>query len=77
MREDLQLAGYSPRTVQSYLATVIVLGKYYNRSPDLLTEEEIRQFFIHLINDLKSSGSSVTVYLCGIKFFFETTCRRL
>jgi site-specific recombinase XerD len=55
---------------------VRVLANYYNRSPDLLTEEEIRQFFIHLINDLKSSGSSVTVYLCGIKFFYETTLKR-
>ena len=76
MREDLQLAGYAQRTIDSYIATVRVLAKYYHRSPDLLTEEEIRQFFVHMINDLKSSGSSVTVYLCGIKFFYETTLKR-
>ena len=76
MREDLQLAGYSPRTVQSYLSTVIVLGRYYNRSPALLTEEEIRQFFIYMINERKSSASSITVYLCGIKFFYGTTLKR-
>jgi len=76
MLEDLQLAGYSPRTQQSYIATVRVLANYYNRSPDLLTEDEIRRFFVHLINDLNSSGSSVTVYLCGIKFFYETTLKR-
>ncbi len=76
MTEDLQLAGYSQRTVDSYIATVRVLAKYYNRSPDLLTEDEIRRFFVHLINDLHSSGSSVTVYLCGIKFFYETTLKR-
>jgi site-specific recombinase XerD len=76
MMEDLQLAGYSERTQKSYIATVRVLANYYNRSPDLLTEDEIRQFFVHLINDLKSSGSSVTVYLCGIKFFYETTLKR-
>jgi integrase/recombinase XerD len=76
MKEDLQLAGYSPRTQQSYIDTVRVLANYYHRSPDLLTEDEIRRFFVHLINDLKSSGSSVTVYLCGIKFFYETTLKR-
>lgn len=76
MREDLQLAGYSPRTVDSYVATVMVLAKYYKRSPDLLTEEEIRRFFVHLIDERKASGSSVTVYLCGIKFFYETTLKR-
>ena len=76
MREDLQLAGYAQRTIDSYIATVRVLAKYYHRSPDLLTEDEIRRFFVHMINDLKSSGSSVTVYLCGIKFFYETTLKR-
>lgn len=45
MRADLQLAGYSQRTVDSYNATVRVLAKYYNRSPDLITEDEIRLFY--------------------------------
>jgi integrase/recombinase XerD len=76
MREDLQLAGYSPRTVDSYIKTVSVMARHYKRSPDLLTEEEIRAFFVYLINERHSSGSSVTVYLCGIKFFYETTLKR-
>lgn len=37
MKEDLQLAGYSPRTVASYIDTVRVLANYYHRSPDLIT----------------------------------------
>lgn len=76
MLEDLQLAGYSPRTVDSYIDTVRVLAKYYHRSPDLLTDEEVRQFFVHLISERKLSSSSITVYLCGIKFFFETTLKK-
>lgn len=76
MKEDLQLTGYSPRTQKSYIDTVRVLANYYHRSPDLLTQDEIRQFFLHMINERKSSGSSITVYLCGIKFFYETTLKR-
>ncbi|MFZ3207666.1 MAG: site-specific integrase, partial [Geobacteraceae bacterium] len=76
MREDLQLAGYSPRTQKSYIDTVRVLANYYNRSPDLITEDEIRRFFLYMINERKSSASSITVYLCGIKFFYETTLQR-
>jgi integrase/recombinase XerD len=76
MTEDLQLAGYSIKTMESYLYSVQGLAKHYRRSPDLLTEEEVRQFFIHLINERKLSGSSITIYLCGIKFFFETTLKR-
>ncbi|MGA7828572.1 MAG: tyrosine-type recombinase/integrase [Geobacteraceae bacterium] len=76
MKEDLQLAGYSPRTVKSYIDTVRVLANHYHRSPDLITEDEIRRFFLYMINERKSSASSITVYLCGIKFFYETTLKR-
>ena len=76
MLEDLQLAGFAPKTIKSYLYTVIVLAKYFWRSPDLLTDEEVRQFFLYLINDRKLSKSSITIYLCGIKFFFETTLHK-
>ena len=76
MTEDLQLAGYSERTIESYIYSVQTLAKHFHRSPDLLTDEEIRQFFVHLISERKLSGSSITVYLCGIKFFFETTLKK-
>jgi site-specific recombinase XerD len=76
MKEDLQLAGYSLRTQKSYVDTVRVLANYYHRSPDLLTEDDIRRFFLYMINERKSSASSITVYLCGIKFFYETTLGR-
>ena len=76
MTEDLQLAGYSIKTIESYLYSVERLANYFHRSPDLLTDEEIRVFFVHLINERKLSGSSITIYLCGIKFFFETTLKK-
>lgn len=76
MMEDLQLAGYSPRTVRSYIDTVRMLAKHYRRSPDLLTDEEIRAFFVYLVSERRLSRSSITIYLCGIKFFFEKTLKR-
>jgi integrase/recombinase XerD len=76
MREDLQLAGFASKTQKSYLDAVQRLAEYYNRTPDLLAEEEVRRFFLHLINDRKSARSTITIYLCGIKFFYETTLRR-
>ena len=46
--EDLRLAGYSERTLESYSYPVVILSRHYNRSPDQLSEEELRQFFVHL-----------------------------
>ena len=76
MIEDMQLHGYADRTMQSYAGAVRVLAKHYQCPPTQLTEEDIRKFFLHLINDRKSARSTVKIYLCGIKFFYETTLGR-
>ena len=77
MMEDLALAGYSPKTQKSYLDAVRALAKYYMRSPDQLTEDEVCRFFLYLINGRKAAKSTVTIHLCGIKFFFEKTLGRV
>jgi len=76
MLEDLQLAGFAQTTQKSYIDAVYRLAKHYKQSPDLLSEEEVRSFFLHLINERKSARSTITIYLCGIKFFYETTIKR-
>jgi Phage integrase, N-terminal SAM-like domain len=50
MIEDMQLHGYSKKTQECYLTAVKVLARHYRRSPDKLSEEEIREFFLYLVN---------------------------
>lgn len=76
MMEDMQLHGYSEKTRESYAAAVGVLAKHYQRPPDQLSVDEIRKFFLHLINERKSARNTLTIYLCGIKFFYEKTLHR-
>jgi len=76
MTADLQLAGYSKKTQHSYLMAVRGLAKHYRRSPDGLNEDEVRAFFLHLINERKAAPSTVRIYLYGIKFFFTKTLLR-
>jgi site-specific recombinase XerD len=74
--EDMQLHGLAARTQESYVLTVHGLARHYKRPPDQLSDEEIRAFFLHLINERKSSASTLTVYFSGIKFFYEKTLKR-
>jgi site-specific recombinase XerD len=74
--EDMQLHGLAARTQESYAQAVQGLARHYKRSPDLLSDEEIRAFFLHLINERKSSASTLTIYLSGIKLFYEKTLKR-
>ena len=76
MIEDMQLRGLAEKTQESYLRVVRQLAEYYRKTPDQISEEELRQYFLYLKNVRRVSHSSCTVALCGIKFFYERTLRR-
>ena len=69
----MQLRGFSARTPEAYAHAVRQLAAHYHKPPDRITEEEIRQYFLHLTQVRKLARASVTIALCGIKFFFEQT----
>ncbi|MGH8846773.1 MAG: tyrosine-type recombinase/integrase [Polaromonas sp.] len=76
MIQDLQLRGYSERTVQAYVQPVVRLARHYGSSPDQLTQEQIRDYLIHLSTVQKVSRSTHTIALCGIKFLYQQTLGR-
>jgi site-specific recombinase XerD len=74
--EDLQLQGLSARTQQAYTRVVRLLSEHYQKSPEHITEEELRQYFLHVTNVKGWSRATMTQSICGIKFFFEQTLQR-
>ena len=76
MIEDMQLRGFAERTQEAYLSAVRQLAKYYQKPPDQIDEEELRQYFLFLKNEKHAARSTCTIALCGIKFFFERTLGR-
>jgi len=75
-RGDLQLAGLVEATQEAYFRAVVRLGEYFHKSADEVTDEELRAYFLYLLNVRKISRSYMTIALCAIKFFVETTLRR-
>ena len=73
MIEDMRLAGLSERTQEAYARAIRQLAEHYWRSPDKITEEELRQYFLYMKNVKKYARGTMTIALCGIKFFFEKT----
>ena len=76
MIEDMQLRGLSKATQKAYVGAVWQLAAYYNKSPAQIREEELRQYFLYLKNEKKSTHSTSTVALCAIKFLYEYTAKR-
>jgi integrase/recombinase XerD len=76
MIESLQLRGMSERTQEAYVRAVRQLAQHYHKSPDLVTEEELRQYFLYIKNVKNYARATTTIALCGIKFFVEWTLGR-
>ena len=48
MIEDMQLHGYSARTQTSYLGAVRGLAGHYHRTPENITQDELRSYFLFI-----------------------------
>lgn len=76
MVEDMQLRGLSEKTQDTYMRAVRQLAEHYGKSPERISEEELRRYFLYLRNDKRVSPSTFTHALCGIKFLYERTLHR-
>lgn len=76
MMDDLRLRGYAERTVEAYVSAVHQLAQYYHTSPDQLTDEQVRQFFLYLLTERRVARSTLTIALCGIRFLYQHTLGR-
>lgn len=70
MKMELELRGYSPKTVRNYLLHVQYLSQYFNTSPDKLNLNHIKQYLHHIISE-KLSDSYVRCSYYSLKFFYE------
>lgn len=72
MIEDMKLAGHASATQKSYLRAVSKLSKHYdNRSPERLSEEEVRQYLVGL-QERGARGTIQTSHY-GIRFLYRNT----
>ena len=76
MLQDLQLSGYAKRTQEMYLRAVRQLSEHFNKPPDQITEEQLRDYFLYVKNVKKWSRTASTIAISGIKFFYEKTLSR-
>jgi len=72
----LQLAGMSERTQQCYTRSVRMLVDFYGKTPDLITEQELQDYFLHRKNTDKWAAATMRICYSGIKFFFINVLKR-
>ena len=75
-KEDLQLAGYADRSIQSYTSAVLKLQRFYNLPLEDISEEQLRQYWLSCQNELGWSAATLRISYSGIQHFFSRTLVR-
>lgn len=70
MYEAMKLAGLASKTQETYIHSVKRLAEFYNRSPEQITEKEVRDFFLNLLEIPVAKGTFKTIRF-GIQFLYE------
>ena len=72
MIEDMTIRNLSPATQQSYIHAVSKFSRYFGRSPEKLTLEDVRAYQVHLASMAVSWGS-LNQAVCALRFFYGVT----
>lgn len=76
MEQDLVLRNLSPSTRRVYLLYCRKLAAHFHRSPEELTEAEVREFLLHCLQVRQVSYASYRQILAALKFLYTVTLNR-
>jgi integrase/recombinase XerD len=76
MLEELARRNYSPGTIREYIRAVEHFSRFFNRRPDQLGPQHIRQYQAALFTHWKLSPNTVTQRLAALRFFYIQVLKR-
>ncbi len=76
MDNDLLLRGMAERTRESYVAAVARMARFYRRSPEQVTEQEVQAYLLHMMREEKLSWSTCNIAANALRFLYHTTLGR-
>jgi site-specific recombinase XerD len=76
MLEELERRNYSQETTRAYIHAVKDFAAYFQRPPDQLGAEHVREYQAYLLRERKLSPNTVNMRTGALRFLFVTTLKR-
>jgi integrase/recombinase XerD len=73
MIRDMQLAGFTRGTQQTYIGAVVKLQDHYQARPDKLSEKQVQQYIFWLRDERNVAKGTFQTNWYGLKFFYYRT----
>jgi len=74
--DEIQLRGFSGSTQYNYVHWVALLAQFYGRSPEEISDQEIKAFLIHQMRERKLACTTLIVAVSALRFFFGQVLQR-
>jgi integrase/recombinase XerD len=76
MDKSMQVAGMGESTREAYTRSMRQLVEHYDKEPDLITEDELLDYFIHRQDVTGWAPATMRICYSGVKFFFKNVLKR-
>lgn len=76
MIQDMVLRGLAPNTQHAYLKAVSKFARHYDRSPEKISNEELKVYLLHLHLQEKCSTSTCNIAAAALRFLYHKTLGR-
>jgi site-specific recombinase XerD len=76
MIQDMVLRGLAPSTQRAYLEAVTKFARHYNRSPDRISNEDVKAYLLYLHLEEKRATSTCNVAAVALRFLYHKTLGR-
>ena len=73
---ELVIRGMSPKTQDAYVRVVRDSALHYHKTPDLVTDDEIKDYLFYLAREKHLAASSVNVAVSGMRCFYDLVLHR-
>jgi len=67
----MTLQRFADHTKRTYVTSIKGLAKFYKQSPDTLTNTQIQDYLLYLLEDRKLTWGTVNAYLSGLVCFYR------
>ena len=70
MIDAMVLRGFAQRTQEAYVGAVRLLAEHHHCRPDLLSDEQVQGYLLHLLQERQLSRSTVNQAACAARFLY-------
>jgi len=68
---ELNLRGFSSRTIESYVGWVYDLARHQHRSPAQLRDEQLKNYLLHLHQERNLTNNTIRVAVAALRSFYS------